>query len=242
MKNQRHKRKRSFSVLLISNTDGSSRQFHISLFSVRLLVLLLLIVFVSLGWFAWQFSSRENQDETLLAQITALEQENQQLTAEKETLNAENLTLITANESLRQEAEQRAEEMEEEETEAEDPSLPSRYPSYGAGIIKSDFSEEQPYLSIETYSGGSILAAGDGTVTAVSSDDIYAHIIEIEHASGYRTRYLCHQEAEVTTEEGAQVQGGDTLLNITADDTIVDYQIIYEEAPIDPMSVIDAKG
>lgn len=86
------------------------------------------------------------------------------------------------------------------------------------------------------------MAAGNGTVTAVWSDDPYAHIVEIEHESGYKTRYLLHQDAEVNVEQGVQVQAGDTLLTITSDDCQLDYQVLLNDEPIDPLSIIDAKG
>ena len=43
-------------------------------------------------------------------------------------------------------------------------------------------------------------------------------------------------------EEGAQVQLGDVLLEITADETKMDYQILYEGETVDPMTVIEARG
>lgn len=92
------------------------------------------------------------------------------------------------------------------------------------------------------YAGGTVTAAGDGTVVAAGSDEIYQHIIEVAHESGYKTRYLCHQSAEISVEEGSAVQAGDILLTITTDETQLDYQVIYEDAPIDPLSVIDARG
>ena len=35
MKNQRHKRKEIYSVLMVSNTDGKSKQFQVSAFTLR---------------------------------------------------------------------------------------------------------------------------------------------------------------------------------------------------------------
>ena len=48
MKDQRHKRKESFSVLVVSNTDRSSRQFQISLFAIRLVVFVVFVFLVVL--------------------------------------------------------------------------------------------------------------------------------------------------------------------------------------------------
>ena len=79
-------------------------------------------------------------------------------------------------------------------------------------------------------------------MTSISSDDTYPQIIEISHASGYTTRYMCRQEAQLETQQDAQVLAGDTLLTITTDETQLDYQVIFDGEPIDPLTVIEAKG
>lgn len=249
MNNQRHKRRESFSILLISNSDQSSRQFDVSLPLIRFFLCLLLIILIAAGLSAYGFFSRRGIESQLRSQLTEQEALVQQLTAEKQELETEKTTLIAENESLRSEAEEavaamaekEAEEQEEAEPE-EDPAVPTRYPYSGASVLLSSYTEEQPYLSLSTYTGGTVTAAGNGTVAVISYDDTYHHIIEIEHGNGYRTRYLCRQDAEQSVEEGAEVQAGDTILTITTDETQVDYQIVYQDEPVDPLSVIDAKG
>ena len=249
MSNQRHKRRESFSILLISNTDRSSRQFNVSLPAIRFLLVILLLLCTITGLLIYKVTTNEKKFSELRTQLQAQEELAAQLTAEKETLASENLTLTEEITRLQQEAapEETEEDTAEEDTaEEEEPALdtsyPSRYPSTGSGVLSSSYSEEQPYIAITAYTGGTIVAAGAGTVVAVASDDIYHHIIEVEHGNGYKTRYLCHQEASLETEEGAQVQSGDTLLTITADETVLDYQVLNEGAPVDPLSVIDARG
>ena len=100
---QRHKHKESFSVLLIPNTGGKSRQFHVSRFSFRLgvgvLGVILLAVAGAAAWTGFQFTRQENVRrqmtqqketiETLEAQMQALEQEKGTLLAELETMQNE---------------------------------------------------------------------------------------------------------------------------------------------------------
>ncbi|MCI8597488.1 MAG: M23 family metallopeptidase [Lachnospiraceae bacterium] len=246
MKNQRHKRKESFSVLLISNTDRSSRQFQISYFTIRLLIFLLVFICVATGCMTYFTITGYKKQKAVQTQLASLEQLNQQLEADKAALMQDKLVLSTENSSLSQQVEalhtKEAEEASESESEEETEPVPSRYPSDGTGVLKSTYSEEQPYIAISAYTDGNIVAAGDGTVIAVGSDDTYHHIIEVEHEGGYKTRYLCHQEAELKTEEGAQVQSGDVLLTIKTDDSQLDYQVLLNDEPLDPLSVIDAKG
>ena len=241
MKDQRHKRKESFSVLFISNLDGRTKQFQISAWTLRLMLPLLLLIGAAAGFAAGHKLAKPGESTELQEQLVSAEQLVQQLEDEKEALTQEKLTLAAENESLRQQAESTPEE-ETPPPEEEETPVPDRYPSEGAGVLKSTYSEESPFIAISTYQEGTIVAAGDGTVVAVSSDDTYSHIIEVEHEGGYKTRYLCHEDAEVNVEEGASVQQGDTLLTITQDDTQLDYQVILNGETVDPLSVIDAKG
>lgn len=256
MKNQRHKRKESFSVLLISNTDRSSKQYHVSLTALRAAGTAICIVCLLAVFMAYAFFSNQKVQTTLRTQLSEQEQLISQMTNEKETLEQEKQTIATENETLKQEAEEAkaaaaeaiaaaeeaAKEPEEPEDPKDNPAYPGRYPSSGASVLKSEYTQEQPYLSITTYSGCDIVAAGNGTVTAVTSDDTYPQIIEMDHGNGYRTRYLCQQSVDLKTEEGASLEMGAVLFTITADETQLDYQVIYEEEAIDPLSVIDARG
>ena len=63
-----------------------------------------------------------------------------------------------------------------------------------------------------------------------------------EHGNGYKTRYLCRQQAEPLVQEGEQIQAGSTLLAVAAEDTQMDYQVLYQGVPVDPFTVIQAQG
>ena len=242
---KKHKHKKSFSVLVISNTGQSNKQFHLSLFSIRLLVFLLLLICATWGWYTYWFLATDRNEAALHEQIASQAQLIQQLEAEKESLNNENLALAAENDSLRHATQVNTEEAEmklaaESEPES-DSSFPSRYPYSESVILIAAYSDEHPYLSISTQAEGSIIAAGDGTITAVTSDDTYPLIIEINHGNGYITRYMCQQDTEPLLEEGSQVQIGDNLVALSID-TQLDYQVTYEEQPIDPLIVLEAKG
>lgn len=243
MKQRKHKHRESFSILLVSNTGQSSRQFHISLFSFRLLIFLLLLVCAALGGYTyWAFTGLRDE-AALHEQLASQSQLIQQLEAEKDTLNIENLALMAENDTLRSEAQASTQAPEAESvTEPEaDSSIPSRYPYSESVVLNASYSDEHPYLSINTQAEGNIIAAGDGTIVTVGSDDTYPLIMEIDHGNGYKTRYMCMQNVEPLPEEGSQVQIGDVLVTINPD-VQLDYQVIFEEQPIDPLMVLEAKG
>ncbi len=246
MKQQRHKRKESFSVLLIPNTEGKSKQFHVSRFLIRLVIGVLVLVFLAaagaLAWCTLNFRQQEalrNEAAQLNLRIGELEKERDNLEQEKETLTAEIEALRNANEAAAASAEG---EEEAEEAPEKDTSVPRRYPYTGISTVISNYSTEQPYLSLNTSLDGNVVATGDGMVVSVDSDDTYAHIVEVEHNNGYKTRYMCRQEAQVQVQAGAQVQEGDILITVLTDDTQLDYQVDFEGESIDPLTVFEAKG
>lgn len=241
MARQRHKRKESFSVLIVPNTEGKSKQFHISRGSVRMIIgMLILVLLLAAGAIAWglgDFGQQEALRRETEQRIGELETERDNLAKEKEALVAEIETLQSETETETA--------PEEEETEAEpasDTSVPRRYPYTGISTVLSNYSAEQPYLSLNTDSDGNVVATGDGMVTVVDSDDTYAHIIEVEHNNGYKTRYMCRQEVQVQLQVGSQVQAGDILMTVLTDDTQLDYQVDFEGESIDPLTVFEAKG
>lgn len=246
MKRKGHKHKESFSLLLISNTGRKNRQWRLTRATLRLLGVLLVIICVAagvMGWMLYQVFTTDRKQENLRAQLDEQKLLAEQLKTENEELNSEKLRLETELAAFSQTADAEGEEEEKEEQEADDDSgIPRRYPSSGTSTLLTSYTEEQPYLSINTHTEGNIVATGNGTVTEVTSDDDYPVIVEVEHAKNYKTRYMCRQQAEVQATRGAQVEAGDILFTITTDDTQLDYQILFEEEPIDPLTVIEAQG
>lgn len=246
MKQQKHKRKESFSLLLVSNTGKDTRHFFLSLKTLRLIIVLMLLICVTFVWTIYRSSVHYRSESELRRKLTTSEQQVKQLESEKETLNAQNVALTEENELYKQAESMRAQmaETEEstEEATAKDTTIPSQYPCTAGGLLKESYSEEHPYISISAQQEDCITAAGDGTVTSVDSDDTYPIIIEVDHGNGYRSRYMCQQEANVQVTAGQQVQSRDTLIIINGNDTQFDYQVIYGEQLIDPLLVLEAKG
>ena len=259
MKPRKHKRKESFSVLLISNTGHNSKQYHVSKSCLKLLIVFVLLICITFGWFTYLYLTGQdnvskaagvNEDGSqteLLDQITAQQEVIQQLEEEKENLTNQNNALTSENKALLEAAKSNmgtgntatAENAAEIE---DDDSFPSRYPYSEAGIVSTKYSQNHPYISIETQEAGSIVATGAGTISTIDSDEEYPLIIEIEHGNGYRTRYMFVQNAEALFAEGDQVRIGDALAEIGEQNEQLDYQVIFEDEPIDPLIVFEAKG
>ncbi|MDE7477281.1 MAG: peptidoglycan DD-metalloendopeptidase family protein [Lachnospiraceae bacterium] len=246
MKQQKHKRRESFSLLLISNLGNDTRQFYVSVMALRLLIVLMSLICLTFVWSIFRSGTHYKNESELRRKLASSEQTIKQLESEKETLTAQNTALSEENELYRQvetiKSEVAETEDKKEDETPKDTAIPSQYPCTTGSVLKEHYSDEHPYISISVQSEDSIIAAGDGTVTLIDADDIYLHIIEVDHGNGYRTRYMCQQEADVQVEVGQQVQIRDVLMAVHADDTLFDYQIIYEDQAIDPFQVLEAKG
>lgn len=233
MNHQRHKRKESFSILFLSNTGESRKQFYVSRLFFQLSFIILLLVCLTVGWMIYKFVTAGSRQSQLQEQVAAQEKQVRQLESEKQNLSNEKALLIKEVESLRPPADTQNNE--------KDSVIPKRYPCSGSNVLTSTFSEEQPYLTLMVSSKSKIVAAGNGTVTIVGSNAECPVIVEIKHENGYLTRYMCHEKAKQKVKPGASVKEGDILFTITKDETLVDYQVTTEEL-IDPMSILDAKG
>lgn len=243
MKQRRHRHKESYSILLISNTGQSNRQFHLTPLSLCLVPVLLLLICGAVAWLAYRSSPTDYQEEEILrSQLDTQSRLVQKLEDEKEDLSRKNLALAAELNDLKQTIQTYTEGKVGTASPEPDPSVPSRYPYSETGILDAAYSDDHPYLSINTQPGSSIIAAGSGTVITLSSDDTYPVIIELDHGNGYQTRYMCLQEIDLQVEEGAQVQIGDTLADIRTENTQLDYQVLWENDPIDPLIVLEAKG
>ena len=260
MKQRKHRHKESFSVLLISNTGQNTKHFHVSKSCMRLFTVFVLLACGAFGWLTYEYmSSNEitssyvnasestDEEEEFLEKFAEQERKIQQLEEERDALSRQNDDLVSENKALLAAAKtnmgsNEASTVGNESGSEDDPAYPSRYPYSTTGEVSEKYSESHPYVSIDTQNEGDVVAAGNGTITMVGSDDIYALIIEIEHGNGYRTRYMLPQTAEPLQQEGAQVQAGTALVLIDTNNVQLDYQVIYKEEPIDPLIVFEEKG
>ena len=261
MKPRKHRHKESFSVLLISNTGQNTRHFHVSGYCMRLFTVFVFLVCGAFGWLIYEYvssneitsnyvnasESESTGEEEFLEQFAKQEKRIQQLEEERDALNRQNEDLVSENKALLAAAKTNMASNEgrtagEGSAPEDDPAYPSRYPYSATGEVSEKYSTSHPYVSIDTLDEGDVVAAGSGTIAMIGSDDTYALIIEIEHGNGYRTRYMLPQIAEPLQEEGAQVQSGTALVLIDTNNIQLDYQVIYNDEPIDPLIVFEAKG
>ena len=84
------------------------------------------------------------------------------------------------------------------------------------------------------------MATASGTVSAINDDAEYGHNVWVDHGNGYITIYRNQGEANVRL--GDSVSRGTTLFIVGEKNTKFAYQIMKDNAYINPIDMLDIKG
>ena len=99
-------------------------------------------------------------------------------------------------------------------------------------------------IDFKAEHGTSILATGDGVVAKVDVDRHNGQYVEIEHASGFTTRYA--HVSRFAVKAGETVKRGQVIANVgnTGRSTSphLHYEIRYQGIPINPLQALAPKG
>lgn len=102
-----------------------------------------------------------------------------------------------------------------------------------------------PGIDIEAPKGSGVMAAADGTITDIYTDDCYGITIEITHADGYISRY-CNLSTDKMAEKGDTVKRGQLISNIgrsalyeSMEKAHLHFEITKDGEPCDPSEFID---
>jgi murein DD-endopeptidase MepM/ murein hydrolase activator NlpD len=131
--------------------------------------------------------------------------------------------------------------------------LPSGAPIAKNAGMSSDYGTRiDPFTKTLTHHAGidfkaeygtPILATGDGTVAKIDVDRNNGQYVDIEHASGFTTRYAHVSSFAVKT--GEVVKRGQTIANVgntgRSTSAHLHYEIRYQGIPINPLQALTAK-
>lgn len=187
-----------------------------------------------------------------------------------EELTAENRELKMINEELQSQVEimsnalnQQVQSKEEREEEEAKLCIPSEFPVTGAvSVIEvtkqmiedkkaetaaaeditqvEPLASDTPILIFQASAGNSVIVSGNGVVEAVEEDAVYGKAIVIDHGNGYKSIYRNNGIAKV--EVGTNVTRGSVLFVISADNTMIGFQIKQDEEYLDPIEVVEIAG
>lgn len=100
--------------------------------------------------------------------------------------------------------------------------------------------EEHPIVVFLASAGTSVIATGSGVVEAIEEDAAYGGRILVNHGNGYVTIYRCVSPAKVKV--GDEITKGTMLIEMTTEAEELGYQIMKDEAYIDPLELMEIYG
>lgn len=241
-----HKKKKSYTIMLISNSGGGIKQRRVTARSIGTgigLVLAVLAIAIAFGVFStMQMLNGNVGGSTLKTELEELTKQNGELTTRNEELNNK-ITILsdTINAKVEKEEIAAAEDAQK--------SIPTGFPLSGTAKMEEANANEAagegapviPMIIFEAAANTSVIAAGDGRVSYVGPDDTdYGNMIKIDHGNGYISIY--RNAAEMKVAEGDEVKRGTLLFEMGENSTKLGYEIMNQDQFIEPLTVLDIAG
>ena len=117
--------------------------------------------------------------------------------------------------------------------------LPKGFPLSGSATMK-EAEEGDPMLIFTAAVGVNVVTTGTGTVVSASADETYGTKIVIDHGNGYQSIY--RNNGTPLVKSGETLGKGYILFSVGEDNQELGYQIMKDDAYIDPMTLIDING
>lgn len=171
------------------------------------------------------------------------------LRTQVDTLNTEKQALITENEELHEKVmilsdtiNEKVQQEEAREAELAKQYLPTGFPLKGTATYNETVKsiDEQPAAMFTTAMGTKVIATASGTVSAIAGEEESGYIIMIDHGNGYFSVYRNGSSPRVS--EGDKVTSDTILFIIDEGCEELGYQIIENDAYIDPLTLMEIYG
>lgn len=234
---QKAKRKTKFALLLVTEKeDGTIRQHTIGSALVEFAAAILFLLAVAvICKFVYDSITIKDARKEIVSQIVTINN----LTDENEALSVENATLSSKVTVLSETVSKKAENEDALSQETVENALPKGFPLSGSATMK-EAEEGDPMLIFTAAVGVNVVTTGTGTVVSASADETYGTKIVINHGNGYQSIYRNNGTPLVKT--GETLGKGYILFSVGEDNQELGYQILKDDAYIDPMTLIDING
>lgn len=234
---QQSKRKTKYALMLVTeNEDGSMKQHTISSTIVEVVAAVLFVVAVAvICKCVYDSITIKDARTEIVNQIVTIND----LTDENEALTVENATLTSKITVLSETVSKKAATEDAISQEAVESAMPKGFPLSGSATME-EASEGDPMLIFKAADGINVISSGTGTVISVDADETYGTKIVIDHGNGYQSIYRNNGTALV--KNGEALGKGYILFTIGEDNQELGYQIMQDDAYIDPMILIDING
>ena len=115
---------------------------------------------------------------------------------------------------------------------------PEEIPEEGAEGMSDD--QLRQMVIFGAQHGAKVMAAGSGKVISVKKDEEFGYAVRIDHGNGYITIYRYNDTPKI--KEGDDVSKGQLLFEVNFVTSKVGYQVMYDNAYINPMDVMEVNG
>ncbi len=255
-KPRKHRHKRHYTFMIISgDSDGSTKRLHLNHFKTQVLAYCLFAVILAVICYIIYSAMTIDNLKTIQAQQKATIEQH---ISDYSTLEASYEKLVTENEQLSAAINKRLVDEQQSMEEAESLALPTGFPLTGTASMASalddttattitelpddnkDDATGNPIIVFTASEGSSIIAAGTGTVTTVTTDAKFGNSVTIDHGNGYVSIYRNAGDPLVT--EGSQIDKGDIIFVVGEKNTSLGYQLQQDDKFIDPEEMIEING
>lgn len=199
------------------------------------IVLIVIMVWVYCHYLSSHLAEANQSANELREQIEELEKENEDLKNRNEELN-EKVSILsdTINSKVKEE--------EEREAEIARAYTPTGFPLKGTATYKEDETslDGQPIAIFEASQGTAVIATAQGTVSSIAGSEQAGYIIMVDHGNGYYSVYRNGSKPNV--KEGDEVTTSTELYTIEAGHEELGYQIIENDAYINPLDLMEIYG
>lgn len=206
---------------------------------IMLLFVIAILLFVAALGYCFVLSRKlDNANgnvELLKEQNSVLVQEKDELEAKNEELQEKVLVLSdTVNDKMHQEEKQKALAAQEY--------VPTGFPLKGTASYNKEKTEleENPIATFSASKGTSVIPTAKGTVYSIAGSEENGYIVMIDHGNGYFTVY--RNGAEPKVRQGDEVTVATMIFDIEEKHEELGYQIIHNNAYIDPLGLMEAYG
>lgn len=234
---QTNKRKSKVAVLLVhERKNGTIRQYQINPGLIEILLFIIFILGVAavcqMVYGSKLLSDQRNEVAVNLVTIEQLTANNESLQKEKDVLSEKVLVLSetvmtkAATEEIAAEA-------------AGQISLPKGFPLSGSASME-EAAEDNNTLVFHAAEGNTVVTAGSGIVEIIEPDEQYGTKIVLDHQNGYKSMYF--NQGSPLVKAGDNLGKGYILFLIGEENKDLAYQIIKDDANINPMDIIEING
>ena len=234
----RKKNRVRYSILFVPDVGNADvKRFSMKAgYVVAFFVAIVLLMAGALGYCSILTGRVNSANQTVAAletQIDNLTSENAELMTKNNELQGK-VTILsdTINDKVLQE--------EAREAEIAQGFVPTGFPLKGMASYEERVLEEHPIVVFNASQGTSVLATAKGTVSSIEGDAETGYIIMVDHANGYCSVYRNGSAPKVG--EGDEVTTETELFEIEAGKEELGYQIIQNDAYIQPLDMMEIYG